>query len=146
MKIKKLNILIIGLLVFFLTGCGSTDNDVKDNNQSSNNTNVVEQEDSVDEAKDSSSNKTDAISSDFKKAMDNYEDFMDEYIAFMKKYESSNGTDISLLTDYANYVSKYAEMVEEFAKWENEDMNTAETAYYIEVQTRVSKKLLEALD
>ena len=31
-----------------------------------------------------------------------------------------------------------------FEKWENEEMNAAETAYYIDVQARVSKKLLEA--
>ena len=38
---------------------------------------------------------------------------------------------------------RYADMMTKFEKWESEDMNAAETAYYIEVQTRVSKKLLE---
>ncbi len=28
-------------------------------------------------------------------------------------------------------------------KWENEDLNNTELAYYIDVQARVSKKLLE---
>lgn len=40
-------------------------------------------------------------------------------------------------------MTDYAEMVKDFAKWEDEDLNTAETAYYIDVQTRVNKKLLE---
>lgn len=79
---------------------------------------------------------------DFKAAMDSYEKFMDEYVAFMKKY-SANPTDMSLLADYADYMSKYADFVEDFEKWEDEEMNAAETAYYIDVQARVSKKLLE---
>lgn len=79
---------------------------------------------------------------DFKAAMDSYEKFMDEYVALMKKY-SANPTDMSLLADYADYMTKYADFVEDFEKWEDEEMNATETAYYIEVQSRVSKKLLE---
>ena len=74
--------------------------------------------------------------------MDSYEKFIDEYIAFLKKYEK-NPTDMSLLADYAVYIKQYAEFVEDFEKWENEEMNAAELAYYLEVQARVSKKLLE---
>lgn len=44
---------------------------------------------------------------------------------------------------YTKYMSKYADMVEKFDKWESEDLNDAELAYYIDVQARVSKKLLE---
>lgn len=80
---------------------------------------------------------------DFKKAMDSYEKFMNEYVEFMKKYEKSGGTDLSLLTDYATYMSKYSSMCEDFEKWDEEDMNDAELAYYIDVQARVQKKLLE---
>lgn len=79
---------------------------------------------------------------DFKAAMDSYEKFMDEYVTFMKKYKD-NPSDLGLLADYADYMSKYADFVEDFEKWEDEEMNAAETAYYIEVQSRVSKKLLE---
>ena len=86
----------------------------------------------------------DGLDSDFKAAMDSYEKFMDEYVSFMKKYKESNGTDLSILADYAKYMSDYAEFCKNFEKWENEDMNAVETAYYLEVQTRVSKKLLEA--
>ncbi len=83
-----------------------------------------------------------AIDSDFKAAMDSYEAFMDEYIAFMKKYKENPG-DAALLLDYTNYMSKYAQLVDDFSKWENADMNAAEVAYYAEVSARVSKKLLE---
>ena len=71
-----------------------------------------------------------------------YEAFMDEYVAFMKKY-SDNPSDVGLLADYTKYMSKYADMVEKFDKWESEDLNDAELAYYIDVQARVSKKLLD---
>lgn len=77
----------------------------------------------------------------FKEAMDSYEEFMDEYINFMKKYKS-NPTDIGLLTDYTKYMSKYIETVNKFEKWESEDLNDAELAYYIDVQARVAKKLI----
>ena len=82
------------------------------------------------------------IDPDFKKAMDSYESFMNEYVAFMKKYQA-NPTDLGLLADYADYMGKYADFVTDFEAWNDEDMNAAETAYYLEVQTRVNKKLLE---
>ena len=40
-------------------------------------------------------------------------------------------------------MSKYADFADKFDKWESEDLNDAEMAYYIEVQTRVNKKLAE---
>jgi len=83
------------------------------------------------------------IDPDFKAAMDSYEAFFDEYVAIMKKYKA-NPTDLSILTDYATYMGQYADMMQKFEAWENEDLNTAELAYYIDVQARITKKLLEA--
>lgn len=82
------------------------------------------------------------IDPDFKAAMDSYEEFMDEYVAFMKKY-NANPNDMTLLTDYLDYLDEYADMVKEFNKWEDEDLNDEEFNYYLEVQTRVTQKLLE---
>lgn len=79
---------------------------------------------------------------DFKEAMDSYETFMNEYCDFMKKY-NDNPADPGLIADYASYAAKYADFVSKFGKWENEDLNDAETAYYIEVQTRVNNRLAE---
>mgnify|MGYP000322716592 FL=1 len=79
---------------------------------------------------------------DFKEAMDSYEAFMNEYVEFIKKYQS-NPNDAKLLADYAKYMSKYADMCDKFDKWESQDLNATEQAYYIDVQARVSKKLLE---
>ena len=80
---------------------------------------------------------------DFKAAMDSYEAFMNEYIAFMVKYQESDPTDLQVLADYAEYMKKYAQVCSDFEKWEGKDLNLVETNYYIDVQTRVSKKLLE---
>ena len=83
------------------------------------------------------------IRKDFKAAMDSYEEFINEYVSFMKKYADSDGTDLELVADYAKYMKKYSDMAEKFEEWEDEDLSTEETAYYIDVQARVSKKLLE---
>lgn len=85
----------------------------------------------------------DGMRPDFKNAMDSYETFMGEYCDFMAKYNESDGSDLSLLSDYASFLSQYAEMAESFEAWDSEDLTDAETAYYLEVQTRVSQKLLE---
>lgn len=82
------------------------------------------------------------IDPNFKAAMDSYEEFMDDYVAFMKKY-NANPNDLTLLTDYFDYLDEYADMVKEFDKWEDEDLNNEEMDYYLEVQTRVTQKLLE---
>ena len=86
----------------------------------------------------------DGLRSEFKDAMDAYEAFMDEYVAFMKEYKKDPGN-LSLLGDYAKFMAEYAEFVDDFEAWDNEEMNDAELAYYIEVQTRVNKKLIEVL-
>ena len=88
----------------------------------------------------------DGVRPEFKQAMDSYEEFMNEYCEFMKKYAESDGTDVGLLADYANYMSKYADVVEDFEAWDDGEMNTEEMAYYLDVQTRVNKKLLEVAE
>ena len=74
--------------------------------------------------------------------MDSYEEFFDDYVTIMKKYKE-NPMDMSVLTDYAKYMGQYADMMQKFEQWEGEDLNTAELAYYAEVQARITKKLLE---
>ena len=96
----------------------------------------------VSEEKPVESGTSSGLDAEFKAAMDSYEEFMNEYVTFMKKYKANPG-DLSILSEYANYMSKYAEFVEDFEKWNDEEMNAAETAYYIEVQSRVNQKLLE---
>lgn len=84
----------------------------------------------------------DGMRPDFKEAMDSYEAFYDEYCEIVKKY-TENPSDMELLADYTDMVSKAAEMTEKFEAWENGDLNRAELEYYLDVQNRVTKKLLE---
>lgn len=79
---------------------------------------------------------------EFKEAMDSYEAFYDEYCEIVKKY-TQNPSDMELLADYTDMVSKAAEMSEKFEAWENSDLNDAELTYYLDVHNRVAKKLLE---
>lgn len=83
------------------------------------------------------------LRSDFKEAMDSYEKFIDEYVAFMKKYKANPG-DISLLADYTSFISRLTDVTEKFDKWESSGLSAAELTYYLEVQSRASKKLADA--
>lgn len=85
----------------------------------------------------------DGLRKDFKEAMDSYEAFMNEYCDFMEKY-SKNPTDAGLMADYMSYMSKYDDFTKKFDEWGGEDLNDAELAYYIEVQTRVYDRLAKA--
>jgi len=112
------------------TNVSSTPNTSTSNNSSTNN----------------SSNGTSNIGlgKEFKQAMDSYEAFMDEYIAFMTKYTNSNAPTSQMLIDYGEYMKKYIDAVDAFEKWENNNLNKEEAKYYIEVQMRVSQKLMNA--
>lgn len=86
---------------------------------------------------------TGELRTEFKEAMDAYEAFYAEYVDFMKRFNASGGTDLSLLTQYTDYLTRMSEMTDAFNKWDNGEMNMAELAYYAEVQSRVTKMLLE---
>lgn len=123
------------------TGNNSSTTNGTDAQEPSENKNLPEASATTEKKSETNSDDT-GLDADFKAAMDSYEKFMDEYVSFMKKYQDNPGN-LDLLTDYADYLTKYADFVEDFEGWESGDMNSAETAYYIEVQSRVSKKLLE---
>lgn len=96
---------------------------------------------------DKSENDTsDALSNDmrpeFKEAMDSYEAFYDEYCEFMKKF-ANNPSDLGLLAEYGDMMSKMTDMSEKFDAWDEDEMNKAELEYYLEVNNRVAQKLLE---
>lgn len=115
----------------------------KEEQQQTTNNTTSEKTTTESNKKAQSSTNSSGLRNDFKKAMDSYEKFIDEYISFMKKYQA-NPTDASLIKDYATYMEKYADFVKDFEKWEDNDLNTEETAYYLKVQARVTKKLADA--
>lgn len=84
----------------------------------------------------------DGMRPEFKEAMDSYEAFYDEYCDVMKKY-AANPTDMEILTSYTNMLTKAAEMSEKFEAWEGNEMNDAELKYYLDVNNRITKKLLD---
>lgn len=82
------------------------------------------------------------ISPEFKEAMDSYEAFYDEYVEYLKAY-NNDPTNAELLKGMSELLAREAEMTKKFDAWEDEDMTTAETAYYLEVHSRVLAKLAE---
>ena len=87
----------------------------------------------------------DGVRPEFKEAMDSYEAFYDEYCDIIKKY-TENPTDMELLTSYTDMLTRAAEMTEKFEAWEDNEMNDAELKYYLDVNNRVTKKLLEVYE
>lgn len=69
---------------------------------------------------------------------------IDEYVAFMKKYKA-DPTDLGILSSYSDYMKRYSEFANDFQQWESRDLSPDELSYYVDVQARVSKKILEIL-
>ena len=74
--------------------------------------------------------------------MDAYEAFYKDYCDFMKKY-SENLADLSMLTEYASMLVKLNEMNQAFESWDSADMNNEELKYYLDVNNRVTKMLVD---
>ena len=83
---------------------------------------------------------SDDLDPEFKEMMDSYEAFFDEYIAFMEKYKE-NPTDMSLLSELSDMLTKEAEMLKEMEGLDQSEMSGAELAYYLEVTGRIYEKL-----
>lgn len=79
---------------------------------------------------------------EFKEAMDSYEAFYTEYCDLLKKY-ISNPSDLSILSKYMSLMGKLSDMDEKFEAWESEDLNSEELKYYMDVNNRVMKMLLD---
>ncbi len=85
------------------------------------------------------------VDPELKAFLDEYEDFVDEYVAFMKKY-NANPTDMSLLASYASIMQEYADFAEKVDAYDSDSMSNADAAYYIEVTSRCSQKMLRAME
>ena len=86
----------------------------------------------------------DGMRPEFKEAMDAYEAFYDEYCAFMAEYKE-NPSDMTLLLKYSEMMTKVVEMDEAFNKWDDDDLNSEELKYYLEVNNRVMQKMIDAM-
>ena len=86
------------------------------------------------------------IRPEVKDYLDSYEAFMDEYVEFMQKYSNADAASmITMLGSYTKILARYQEFAEKIDAMEQEDLSNAEMAYYIEVTSRVSQKLLTAV-
>lgn len=136
--------------VSYKISCHRNEVKIEDKNSSTvNESSVVSSADheasvtSVPEENSSGSILGDVIRPEIKEAVDSYEAFVDEYCDFLKKMSKTSDT-ITMLEEYNKYIEKLSDMSEKFDKIENEDLTTAESAYYTEVMLRCNKKMLEA--
>lgn len=83
------------------------------------------------------------VTPELKAFLDSYEAYMDQYIAFMQKYENSDDT-YSMLYDYLDMMQQYADFSEKLDQYDTDKMSAVDSAYYLEVTTRVAKKLYAA--
>lgn len=83
------------------------------------------------------------VNPDLKEFLDEYEAVMNEYVDFMEKYENSDNP-AEMLSDYTKILNKYTDYLQALDKYEPDEMSEADAAYYLEVTTWVSKRLLEA--
>lgn len=81
-----------------------------------------------------------SVTPELKAFLDSYEAFMDQYIVFMQKYENSNDT-YAMLSDYLDMLQQYADFAEKIEQYNTEKLSAVDSAYYLEVTTRVAKKL-----
>lgn len=83
-----------------------------------------------------------SVSPDFKATMDEYEAFFNEYCDFMESY-SQNPSDPTLITEYASMMSQYSDAMAALDAIDEGSLSAADSAYYLEVQTRTNQRLLE---
>ena len=67
---------------------------------------------------------------------------MDKYVDVMKRYKASP-SDAKVMAEYAEFMKKYAEFTESIKKVDQSSLSAADAAYYLEVTSRVTKKLAE---
>lgn len=84
----------------------------------------------------------DGMRPEFKEAMDAYEAFYKEYCELLKKC-TANPTDFSILGQYANMLTKADEVDKAFKKWDESDLNSEELKYYLDVNNRVLKMMVD---
>lgn len=77
-----------------------------------------------------------------KNALDAHEAYMNEYCDFMKKYNAAEDKS-SWMTGYFAILEKYSIAIDKLNELDDIELTDAETAYYLEVTTRVLAKMSE---
>jgi hypothetical protein len=92
----------------------------------------------------SNDNNTNTSDSGWREFLVAYEAWVDSYVEFMKKY-SANPTDISLLSDYMEFMQKTVEWAEKADEWED-DLSGDDLIEYLATITRIIGKLSSIID
>lgn len=79
-------------------------------------------------------------SNHIRKAMDEYEKMMNEYADFMEKYNNSDDT-LSMMDEYTKMLEQYSAAMKEINKIDEDSLSYDDLQYYLEVTTRVTKRL-----
>ncbi|MGM9614209.1 MAG: DUF6591 domain-containing protein [Oscillospiraceae bacterium] len=87
----------------------------------------------------------DQVNPEFKEMLDEYESFMDGYIEFMQEYENSDNP-IGMMADYARLMADYASFAEKMDEIDEDALSAPDYAYYVEIMSRVSQKMILASD
>ena len=135
---KIIAVIVALLLVLTLAGCSKDEPSTEDG---SNAVDTYELDSEETESTDSDDD-SGVLSPEFKKTMDDYEAWFDHYCEVMQKYEE-NPSDLELLSEMTDLLSEETVMLEEMENMDQNEMNAAELAYYLEVTARIEKKLLE---
>ncbi len=86
---------------------------------------------------------SETIRPEFKAAMDAYEEFYIEYCEVLKKY-NENPSDLNLILNYTSLMAKLVDVNTAFEEWDESEMNNEELKYYLDVNNRVAKMLVDA--
>ena len=71
-----------------------------------------------------SSTQHSGVDPDLKAFLDSYEEFVDEYVEFMKKYMADPTNAVSMLNEYSEIMSKYADFAEKVDQYDSKEMST----------------------
>lgn len=91
-----------------------------------------------------SSSDSGVVDPQLKAALDSYEEFIDEYVKFLKTYTQTSDP-MAMLSEYTQYMTKYSELVQKMSELDKmqDQMSSADLAYYIDWNARMQKKILE---
>ncbi len=149
---------IIILLVMVWLGSGFLKKEDKESRQDSREdvntqavteTSAMQNEKETEEQKDAKTitvpeNGSTSVNLELKAFLDSYEAFVDEYVSFMQAYSSDPSNVVSMMADYTMMMGKYADFAQKIDAYDAEEMSPADAAYYLEVTTRCSQKMLAA--
>ncbi len=103
----------------------------------------TESEEESEPASEANEDLVDGMRPEIKEAIDSYVDFFESYCEFMESYDSS---DWSMLAEYTEFLGQYYETMDKMSAMEDEDLNDAELAYYIDATAEIEKMLLDVSD